>query len=88
LFTTPGWTTTSRSAGDTSRTASIRVMTTVIAPSTALLEPASPEPAPRGTTGIPCRWASRITATTSAVERGKTTAAGTPAGASIAWSRA
>ena len=63
-------------------------MTSVMAPSTALLAPASPEPAPRGTTGMPYREATCITATTSAVLRGRTTAAGVPAGASIAWSRA
>ena len=47
-----------------------------------------PEPAPRGTTGTPCRVATSMTAATSAVLRGRTTAAGVPAGASIAWSRA
>ena len=57
-------------------------------PSTAFAPPTRPEPAPRGTTGTPCRAATCITATTSAVLRGKTTAAGRPAGASIAWSRA
>ena len=50
----------------------------MIAPSTALLAPASPDPAPRGTTGTPCRVATCITATTSAVLRGSTTAAGVP----------
>ena len=63
-------------------------MTSVMAPSTALLAPASPDPAPRGTTGTPCRLATCMTATTSAVLRGSTTAAGVPAGASMAWSRA
>ena len=66
----------------------MRVMTIVIAPSTALLDPASPEPAPRGTTGTPWRAAIRMTATTWPVSRGTTTAAGVPAVASIAWSRA
>ena len=43
----------------------MRVITSVIAPSTAFDAPASPEPAPRGTTGTPCRDATCMTATTS-----------------------
>src|SRR4051812_37740552 len=54
----------------------------------ALAAPTSPDPAPRGTTGTPCREASRSTADTSSVLRGSATAAGSPASASIAWSRA
>jgi hypothetical protein len=57
-------------------------------PSTAFAPPTSPDPAPRGTTGTPCREATCSTAATSAVLRGRTTAAGSPASASIAWSRA
>ena len=38
--------------------------------------PASEVPAPRGTTGTPRRWQTRIAAATSSVDRGRTTASG------------
>jgi hypothetical protein len=57
-----------------------------IPPSTAVAPPDSPDPAPRGTTGIRPAAAQRIVAWTSAVHVARTTAMGQPAFGSRAQS--
>ncbi len=81
----PGWTTAVRFAVSMV-IARIRSMLSTMPPSTALDPPDSPLPAPRGTTGTRCAVAQRITACTSAVQVGRTTAQGMPAFGSRAQS--
>ncbi|OLT09769.1 hypothetical protein BJF78_06050 [Pseudonocardia sp. CNS-139] len=86
LLTTPGCTTASRSAGSISTIARIRSVESTTHPSTALAPPDRPVPAPRGTSGRRCRAQARTTSATSAVLRGRTTAAARPCGAHSASS--
>ena len=57
-------------------------------PATPLDEPASPDPAPRGTTGTRCAAATRTTCCTCVTSAAKTTHLGCSDGANIAMSRA
>ncbi len=75
-FSTPGSTTASSSASETSRMRFIRETSSTIAPGLAMAPPARPVPAPRGTTGVPVAWAMRITACTSSTDAACTTASG------------
>jgi hypothetical protein len=77
-LTTPGWTTARRSAGSISRISRIRSVESTTHPSTAFAPPESPVPAPRGTTGMPCRAQAATTAATSAVDSGRATASAPP----------
>ena len=74
----PGWVTTQRFALSISRIAFMRVIAIVRAPSIPAAPPLSPEPAPRGTMGMRCCAARRISPDTSAVFAGSATASGRP----------
>ena len=77
----PGWTTATREATSIS-TARIRSVDRTMPPSTASAPPDRPVPAPRGTTGMPCRVAQRIASCTWAAVSARTAATGIPA---VAW---
>ena len=65
-----------RFSKSTSRTRFILATPRMIASSCAMAPPASEVPAPRGTTRTPLAWQKAITAETSAVVEGSTTASG------------
>ena len=75
-LSTPGSTTASSSASETSRMRFIRETSSTIAPGLAIAPPARPVPAPRGTTGVCVSWARRSTACTSSTDAACTTASG------------
>src|SRR5947208_2991943 len=85
-LTTPGWTTAIRSSGSMAVIAFIASKETTTHPSTALAPPDRPVPAPRATIGTPCSAHHWTIFRTSAVSRGRTTAAGVPYGAHSASS--
>src|SRR4051794_22251752 len=80
-FISPGCTTAVRVTASTS-IAVIRSVDTTRQPATADAPPERPEPAPRGTTGMPCAAAKRTAVCTSSVDPARTTANGTPASGS------
>ena len=84
---TPGCTVAVRPATSMSRMAFSRSTDSTIPPSIAFAAPARPVPAPRVTTGMPRADAIRSVATTSSVDRARTSASGVPASVSIDWSR-
>ena len=73
---TPGSTTANWLAGSMVLMAVIRSVERTTQPSTALAPPDSPVPAPRVTSGVPVAAQADTTSATSAVVRGRTTAAG------------
>ena len=75
-LSTPGSTTASSSASEISRMRFMRERSRTIAPGLAIAPPASPVPAPRGTTGVPVAWAMRMTACTWSTDVACTTAIG------------
>src|SRR4051794_8016786 len=81
----PGSATAVRVTGSTV-TAVIRSVLSTRQPSTAVAPPASPVPAPRGTTGTRCSLAQRSAVCTCAAQPARTTARGSP-GTSVVWSR-
>ena len=83
---TPGSTTAIWLAGSMVLMAVIRSVDRTTQPSTALAPPESPVPAPRVTSGVPVAAQADTTSATSAVVRGRTTAAGCPNGAHSASS--
>jgi hypothetical protein len=89
----PGCTSTCRSSGRTSRTASIRVMSRLMPPCVGTAFPSIPVAAANGVTGTPCSLAAARTAETSSVDSGQTTTSGSTASTSAVpqsrewWSR-
>src|SRR6185436_7549196 len=77
-LTTPGSTQAMRLSRSTSRIRFIRVSETTTGAPSGIAPPASPVPAPRGTTDRPCRAAILTIACTSPVEVGKQTGPATP----------
>src|SRR5690606_12620259 len=73
---TPASTTASSSAASISRMRVMRSVDTTSSPCWAMAPPASPVPAPRGTTGTPCALAQRSAACTWATSRASTRASG------------
>src|SRR3954463_3953454 len=83
MLSSPGCVTATFDTGST-RMSRIRSSDTTTPPSTALEPPDSPEPAPRGTTGIRCLAAQVTVAWTSAVRLAPAEAHGPPAGGAAA----
>ena len=67
--------------------ARIRSVDSTMPPSTASAPPDSPDPAPRGTTGMPCALAQRIVTCTCSAVSARTAASGVPAVASWVQSK-
>src|SRR6478609_4137010 len=82
----PGSTTATRLSVSIS-TARIRSVDSTMPPSTASAPPDRPEPAPRGTTGMPCALAQRMVTCTCSAVSARTTARGVPAVASWVQSK-
>jgi len=76
LVTTPGSTVTVRLARSTSRMRFIRSTERSIPPNTGTAPPESPDPAPRGVTGMRSRLASRMIRAISSAVAGLTTTSG------------
>ena len=82
----PGSTTATRLSVSIS-TARIRSVDSTMPPSTASAPPDRPEPAPRGTTGMPCALAQRMVTCTCSAVSARTAASGVPAVASWVQSK-